>query len=151
MLLGKHDARLKLFRTREGDRIYDISNGVVEAAIREWAPNGVQLAADTVGDIAFLESLYPIMRRFSHISSAGFYGQDGRIDIQKMRDREMTLHAPAGWTKVRMDATLDLLSLGELETRHLITHRMPASRASEAFDLILNRRDGVLGVVLEWG
>jgi 2-desacetyl-2-hydroxyethyl bacteriochlorophyllide A dehydrogenase len=150
MLLGKHDERLKLFRTHPGDRTLNIGAGSVEVAIREWAPEGVQLAADTVGDIPFLELLYPTMRRFSHISSAGFYGQHGKIDIQKMRDREMTLHAPAGWTKDRMYATLELLSQGALETLHLITHRMPASRSGEAFDLILNRRAGVLGVVLEW-
>jgi len=150
MLLGKHDDRLNLFRTREGDRTHNIAQGSVDAAIGEWAPQGVQLAADTVGDIAFLESLYPAMRRFSHISSAGFYGLNGRIDIQKMRDREMTLHAPAGWTTDRMDATLDLLSQGSLETLPLITHRLPVERAGEAFNTILSRRDNVLGVVLEW-
>jgi 2-desacetyl-2-hydroxyethyl bacteriochlorophyllide A dehydrogenase len=150
MLLGRHDERLKLFRTRAGDRTFRIGDGPAEAAIRDWAPKGVQVAADTVGDIGFLESLYPVMRRFSHISSAGFYGQNGRIDIQKMRDREMTLHAPSGWTSERMNATLDLLSQGELETLPLITHRLPADRAGEAFNLILQRREGVLGVVLDW-
>ena len=90
------------------------------------------------------------MRRFSQISSAGFYGLNGRIDIQLMRSREMTLYAPSGWTTERMDATLALLEQGALKTLRLITHRLPVSRASEAFDLILTKRPGVLGVVLDW-
>ena len=150
MLLGKHDERLALFRMRAGDAVCNIGRDSVLDRIREWAPEGVQLAADTVGNVTFLESLYPTMRRFSQISSAGFHGLNGSIDIQKMRDREMTLHAPAGWTTERMDATLDLLVRGKLETLHLITHQFPAEHAGEAFDLILSRRDGVLGVVLDW-
>ena len=82
--------------------------------------------------------------------SAGFHGHDGRIDIQKMRDFEMTLHAPAGWTSDRMDLTLDLLTHEVITTLHLITHRFSVEKAAEAFELILSRRDGVLGVVLDW-
>jgi threonine dehydrogenase-like Zn-dependent dehydrogenase len=67
-----------------------------------------------------------------------------------MRDRELTLHAPAGWSQARMDATLQLLADGVLTTEHLITHRFPASRAAEAFELILSRSEPFLGVVLDW-
>ena len=62
----------------------------------------------------------------------------------------MTLHAPAGWTKERMDATLELLAQGVLKTLPLITHRFPVHQAADAFDLILSRREPVLGVVLDW-
>ncbi len=150
LLLGKHIGRLALFKRNPGDLALDIAAENVMDAIRTWAPEGVQLAADTVGDIAFLESLYPIMRRFSQISSAGFYGHDGRIDIQQLRNREMTLFAPSGWTTERMNDTLDLLANGALQTLHLITHRLPAAKAAEAFEMILSRRAGVLGVVLDW-
>jgi 3-hydroxyethyl bacteriochlorophyllide a dehydrogenase len=150
MLLGKHQDRLARFECVAGDATLNIANESVVDRIREWAPEGVQLAADTVGNIPFLESLFPLMRHFSQISSAGFYGSNGLIDIQKLRSREMTLHAPAGWTAERMDATLELLARGALKTDHLITHRMPAARAAEAFDMILSRQPGVLGVVLDW-
>lgn len=149
MLLGRHPERLALFRVKTGDLAIEVDDGLLET-IREWAPEGVRLAADTVGDIPFLETLYPVMRRFGQISSAGFYGHEGRIDIQQMRNREMTLYSPSGWTTERMDATLDLLAQGALQPLHLITHRLPAARAGEAFEMILSRREGVLGVVLDW-
>jgi bacteriochlorophyllide a dehydrogenase len=150
LLAGRHDERLRLFAAREYDRTVNVARENLLEAVREFAPEGLQVVADTVGNVATVESLYPHMKRFGHISSAGFYGPHGLIDIQKMRARELTLHAPAGWTKERMDATLDLLARGDLTTKHLITHRFPVARASEAFDLILSRREPVLGVILEW-
>lgn len=152
LLAGRHDERLCLFAAGDNDRVVNARGPqeLLEAA-REWAGREqVQVVADTVGSIATVEALYPAMRRFSHIVSAGFYGHEGKIDIQKMRNREMTLHAPAGWTKPRMDETLDLLARGGLATTHLITHRFPASECATAFDLILSRREPVLGVILDW-
>lgn len=149
LLLGRHPERLALFDLKSGDRAVDGSKDMV-TAVRGWAPEGIQVIADTVGSIDAVEALIPMARHGGHISSAGFYGRNGRIDIQKLRDREMTLHAPAGWSQDRMDATLELIRQGALTTKHLITHRFPASRAGEAFDLVLSRREPVLGVVLDW-
>lgn len=152
LLAGRHDERLALFAAKDGDLALNVrSPEALREAARDWAGRDqIQVVADTVGSIATVEGLYPAMRRFSHIVSAGFYGTEGKIDIQKMRNREMTLHAPAGWTKPRMDATLDLLAGGGLTTTHLITHRFPASECAAAFDLILSRREPVLGVILDW-
>ena len=151
LLVGRHNDRLAKFVLRDGDAIINTRETDLTSAVRAFAPRGVQAICDTVGSLESLETLIPLMRRESHISSAGFYGSNGKIDIQKLRDREITLHAPSGWTKSRMDATFALLTQGVLTTAHLITHRFPAERAAEAFDLILSRADGVLGVVLDWG
>jgi threonine dehydrogenase-like Zn-dependent dehydrogenase len=97
-----------------------------------------------------IEALYPTLRRGGHLVSAGFHGTRGQIDIQPLRGKELTLHAPAGWTRERMDATLALLAEGALQTLPLITHHFPAARAAEAFDLILSRREPFLGVLLDW-
>jgi len=150
-VLGKHDERLQLFALGEGDDLIDVSDGSDWVQrVSAWAPDGIQVIADTVGSIATVEALFPLLRHQGHISSAGFYGSNGRIDIQTLRNREATLHAPAGWSKERMDATLALLASGDLNTLHLITHRLPAQRAADAYDMILRRTEHVLGVVLEW-
>lgn len=150
LLIGRHDERLKLLALRDGDRLVNEKCEDVLQSVRDWAPQGVQAVCDTVGTIPLLENLIPLMRHNGHVSSAGFYGPNGRIDIQKLRERELTLHAPSGWSKARMDATLAMLARGELQTRHLISHRFPAAQAGEAFDLILSRPTPALGVVLDW-
>lgn len=151
LMLGKHAERLQLFEARPEDRIVNIQETDVVGSVRDWAGRSVQVVADTVGSISTMLSLFPTMRRFSQLVSAGFYGHAGKIDIQKMRDYEMTLWTPAGWTGERMDRTLELLQQGVLKTLPLITHRFPAEQAAEAFDLILSRREPVLGVILDWG
>lgn len=147
LMVGKHDARLRLFS--QGTTL-NIRQGNLLADARDFAPQGVQVVADTVGDLAATLALLPLMKRDSHISSAGFYGEGGKLDIQLLRNQEITLHAPAGWTKPRMAQTLSLLAAGALQTRSLITHRFAKEDAVEAYKLIFERCDDVLGVILEW-
>jgi 2-desacetyl-2-hydroxyethyl bacteriochlorophyllide A dehydrogenase len=149
-LLGRHEERLSRFSTNDGDLLVNEREQDTEDVLREWAPNGVNIIVDTVGSIPTVESLFPLLQHNGHIVSAGFYGTEGAIDIQRLRHREATLHTPAGWTRTRMDATLGLLAQGVLQTEHLITHRFPATECAAAFDLILSRREPVLGVVLDW-
>jgi threonine dehydrogenase-like Zn-dependent dehydrogenase len=82
--------------------------------------------------------------------SAGFLGDTGTIDIQKLRGQEITLHTPSGWTGPRMEATIAAISEGWLRTSPLITHRFRAEQAAEAWSFIRGNKSGCLGVVLEW-
>ncbi len=149
LLLGRHDDRLARFVRGETARVATPDHA--RAAVRAFAgENATAIVADTVGERATIEALLPTLRHNGHIVSAGFFGHDGRIDIQALRSRELTLHAPAGWNRARMDATLALLADGALATLPLITHRFPVARAAEAYSAILEKQNGVLGVVLDW-
>ena len=150
MLLGRHDERLALFAQRQGDRCVNVAREDPQAVARDWASEGIQAVVDTVGSVPAIAAWYGQLRRFGHIVSAGFHGTAGLIDIQELRNQELTLHAPAGWTQERMNETLALVAQGVLTTKHLITHRFPVSAAQAAFELILRRPEPVLGVVLDW-
>jgi len=150
MLAGKHDARLSRFAASTQDCTVNITRDAPVQAARAWAPQGLQAVIDTVGSVSSLESFFPLMRRDGHLVSAGFHGAAGNIDIQHLRKRELTLHAPSGWTRPRMDATLALVGRGILQTEPLITHHFPVAQAGEAFEMILARREPFLGVILDW-
>jgi 2-desacetyl-2-hydroxyethyl bacteriochlorophyllide A dehydrogenase len=150
LLAGRHAERLARFVPRKGDALVNILEEDLTGFSRAWAPEGVQVAVDTVGSVPAIEALYPALRRDAHLVSAGFYGPRGHIDIQPMRALELTLHTPAGWTRDRMSRTLELLAAGALQAEPLITHRFPAERAAEAYELVLKRPEPVLGVVLNW-
>ena len=150
ILAGKHDDRLALFAP--GERRYTL-NGTrqdLAAAVREIAPEGVHVLVDTVGSVATIMACHPLMRYNGHIVSAGFNAMNSTIDLQKLRFGELTLHSPSGWERRRMDDTLALITSGHLQTEKLITHRFPAERAPEAWDLILKRDAPVLGIILTW-
>ena len=107
------------------------------------------VAVDTVGSIEVLEQLTAIMPRFGHLVSAGFYGSDDRLALQPPRYGEHTIHLVSGWTRERMNETLELLAVGGLKASHLLTHRFPAEQAARAWDLIEAKSDDVLGIILD--
>jgi len=149
-LLGRHDVRLQKFAARPMDLLINTKQQDAFSTLQKWAPQGLQVVVDTVGALADLKVLLPQMRANGHLVSAGFYGENGLINIQPLRTGEQTLHAPSGWNRKRMDATLELMAQGVLQTEHLITHRFPIEQAVAAYDLILSRREPVLGIVLDW-
>jgi bacteriochlorophyllide a dehydrogenase len=162
ILAGKHEERLALFPVGERRHTLNVS-GLLPAAdgvaaprealpdtIRKAVPDGIDILVDTVGTVPTILACLSLMRHNGHIVSAGFHGTDSMLDIQRLRFGEQTLHSPSGWLPQRMDETLALIAEGHLETEPLITHRFPVERAADAWRLILERSEPVLGVLLEW-
>ena len=148
MLAGRHNQRLEHF-SAPGCQLINSTQIDLRAAAAERAKQGIQVLIDTVDSVATIEQLLPDMRHDGHIVSAGFHGSNGTIDIQRLRGRELTLHAPSGWRGQRMEATRTLIAQGALQTIPLITHHFPITAAAEAFDIALNDRRS-LGVILDW-
>lgn len=145
-VLGRHTGRLRCLP----DGVEAVNVRAVKLADWMAAAPPVHVVVDTVGDLAAVRALLPLMRRDSHIVSAGFYGPHGLIDIQELRDKEITLHCPAGWTRPRVDRTIEAIAQGKLLTEPLITHRFAARDAADAWDLIRDRSRPSLGVILDW-
>ena len=150
VLVGRHAERLRLFgngplrcavNTQEQDWVQ---------VVRERFPAGVQVAVDTVGSTAVVEQVMGVMKRYGHIVSAGFYGTQDQIAIQPLRNRELSLDLVSGWSQARMDATLALIAAGHLQTLPLITHHFPVTQAADAWRLIAQKGEAVLGVILDW-
>jgi len=150
ILAGRHDDRLALFAGDERRQRVNTRQQDLVSAVSKRAPEGLQVLVDTVGSLSTVLACHPLMRHDGHIVSAGFNGADSLIDIQKLRFGELTLHSPSGWQQQRMDKTLELIAAGHLETEKLITHRFPVERAADAWKLILERTEPVLGVLLTW-
>ncbi len=150
LLVGRHADRLQKFATGPQRGTVNMHDTDWLTVVRERYPTGVQIAVDTVGSTAVVEELMSVMRRGGHIVSAGFYGTADQIALQPLRNRELSLDMVSGWSKERMDATLALIATGDLQTLPLITHHFPVQQAAEAWRLIQQKDEGVLGVILEW-
>lgn len=147
VVLGRHDARLA-----------HLPSGIARVNTRRVSLDealstceGVHVVVDTVGDMNTFGQLRRFMVRDSHLVSAGFLGDRGTVDIQSLREQEITLHTPSGWTKKRMDETRSAIEAGWLLTSPLVTHRFPVNQAKAAWDLIQAAKASVLGVLLDWG
>ncbi|MCC3375277.1 hypothetical protein [Cohnella sp. REN36] len=144
-LLGRHDGRLGL--AEAPIRTVNVRRTPADSAFRGEA---IAVVVDTVGAMDQVRELQQLMKRDSHLVSAGYLGTEGIVDIQKLREQEITLHTPSGWTKRRMDATLEAIRDGWLKTAPLITHRFPADEAEKAWELIRGGSEACLGVLLDW-
>ncbi|MCC7495371.1 MAG: zinc-binding dehydrogenase [Fimbriimonadaceae bacterium] len=149
LLLGRHDSRLARLAQRAGDRAVNTHREDAVAAVTAWAGQQVQAVVDTVGTNDLLLALFWQLRRRGHLVSAGYLGERGAFDIQELRKREASLHAPSGWTRERLEETLAWVHSGRLTTLDLVTHRFPAAAAAAAWEAINTDRD-TLGVLLDW-
>jgi 2-desacetyl-2-hydroxyethyl bacteriochlorophyllide A dehydrogenase len=147
MLIGRHEDRLKRFN--QGECVNAKMTNWVEAALVRFGKT-VQVVVDTVGSVEAVQSAYPLMRKYGHIVSAGFYGTEDQLPLQPPRYGELSIDLVSGWEQDRMDKTLDLIAKGTLKTEELVTHRFPVARAAEAWALIESKSEPVLGVILEW-
>ncbi|WP_138755530.1 zinc-binding dehydrogenase [Paenibacillus sinopodophylli] len=147
IVLGRHHDRLNLLP--EGIRKVNTKVSSIEEALQD-VRDTFSIIVDTVGSLATVTELISFAQYGCHLVSAGFLGEDGRIDIQMLRTKKVTLHCPSGWSQEDMDETLRGITEGWLQTSSLITHRFPVEQAKEAWDLILDSKQAKLGVVLDW-
>ncbi len=150
VMTGRHASRLQTFRAggwgetvlvREG-------SGAPEVAAQSRAP--IAVLVDTIGDTTLYDAYLPHLLHGGTIVSAGFYGTADTIALQRYRYRELAFDLVAGLTRERLDATMEWIREGKLDTLGLITHRFPVEQAAGAWDLIGSKREHVLGVVLDW-
>lgn len=150
VLVGRHDDRLEKFARKPYRHIVNAKNTDWKDAVRDLLPQGIKTGVDTIGSIAVMEDLMGVLDRFGHLVSAGFYGTEDRMALQPPRYSELSLDLVSGWTRARMDNTLRLIAAGHLEMLPLITHHFPVSQAAEAWRLIEEKPEPVLGVILDW-
>jgi len=150
MMVGRHDDRLAKLQIFPGGHTVNARKRDWISAIRTTFGDRVVIGVDTVGSIEIMNQLGNLLSRFGHLVSAGFYGPDDRLPLQPPRYGEHTIHLVSGWTRERMDATIDAIVAGGLKAKHLLTHRFPVEKASDAWNLIESKTEPVLGVLLDW-
>lgn len=150
VMTGRHESRLAAFRAGGGGETLLVPAGSGVAGLKKLTDAPVQVLVDTVGDTSYYAEYLPVMAHGGTVVSAGFYGTEDKIELQRYRFRELAFDLVAGITRERLDTTMEWIRTGRLKTFPLITHRFPVARAAEAWVLIESKREHVLGVVLDW-
>jgi 2-desacetyl-2-hydroxyethyl bacteriochlorophyllide A dehydrogenase len=125
---------------------------------------GPDVAIELSGRYAALHEAMRCVAVGGTVVAAGFYVGDAGSDLrlgEEFHHNRLTLvgsmsgwgapHREPGWDRRRLRTTaLDLLTRGRLEVDELITHRIPFERAAEAYELIDERPEETLRVVLTY-
>ena len=129
----------------------DVRETSLAEVARQEAPEGFDIVADSIGTAQSVEQLLGLVRRDGHLVLNGYYREgEHLLSIQQLHGREVTAHAPAGWTRQRLVDTLGLIQEDALHVRELMTHLLPVEKASEAYHLVLNKPEAFLGICLKW-
>ncbi len=151
ILCGRRPARLALGARYSADAVVDTRDRDARTAVRRIAPAGVDVVVDT-GSVPDLALFLDILReRDGQIVLSSFYTDGLLVDADALQRREIALLTNSGWTRPRLEATLDLMARGDIQVEPLITHRFPYQEAPRAWQLIEARDPAVLGVAFMWG
>lgn len=122
-------------------------NGPVTTAAQICRKRGRVIVVGAVGMTLPREPFYMKEIDFRLSTSYG----PGRYDPDYEEGGKDYPIAYVRWTEQRnMQAFLDLIKTGRVDTRALTTHNFPIDKAAEAYDLILENREPYLGITLEY-
>lgn len=152
-LVGRHDFRLGMFARNPNDLALNAHDAQWLEKAREWAGGEFGIVVDTVGNETNFDlnvQLLGMIAHDGHYVTAGHEGSRAFMDLKLFIQREITLHCPCGWSRPRLEQTLAWIHTGRIKTMPLITDRLPASEAAQAWERIFEHKDKTLGVILEW-
>ncbi len=104
---------------------------------------------DASGDAALLDNLIARLAPGGEIVLAGFYEQAIAFAFAPAFQREVHLRIAAQWQPNDLAAVCELAGSGRLALDGLVTHRMDASRADEAYRTAFDD-PACLKMVLDW-
>ena len=156
IICGRRAIRLDLALRYSADAVVNLREQDARAALHALAPDGVDVVVDTTNDPDMPLYLDVLRERDGQIVLSGSYytnyaeGRGLTVDTDALQKREIALLTNQGWTRARLQATLDLMAQGRMRVTPLITHQVSYREAPEAWQLIDNRDPGVLGVAFHW-
>lgn len=151
VLIGHRPERLSIAKQTGIDAIVNGRDpNLAEAVRRETEAESVFAVIDTIqGEAAQARYMDLLPSRGGEIVYAGFSSGDTWANMAHLQQREVTAHFVSGWTRARLEATLDLMASGHLRFRELITHCVPFTVAPEMYASI-QQKQASLGIVLDW-
>lgn len=115
----------------------------------EDARRDYRCLCDVSGDSKLLDTLIARMAPGGEIVLAGFYEAPLAFDFPPAFMREMRLRVAAEFKEPDLQVVKAMLEAGRLSFAGLITHRLPAEQAAEAYSSAFSD-PGCLKMVLDW-
>jgi len=152
ILVGTRDSRLEVGRTLGADVTINTTRESLTDRVKE-ATDGhmVDVVLEAVGKPGVWNDIASIVAPRARIAMTGlFAGEKCSVDFDPIVINNITilgsLGGPAIW-----DEAIDLHQRGKVTAAPLITHRLPLSEFVKGIEIMRNRTDNAIKVVLEPG
>lgn len=152
ILVGHRAERLALAGCFSADLALDSRKDDIVARVHECTGGKpVTAILDTVQKQSAQEQYVPLLENgHGQIVYSGFTPGDTWADMGLLQKHELTTHYVSGWTRARMEATLQLMAEGKLQLRPLITHLVNSADAPAMYRMTLEKSAPFLGITFNW-
>ena len=150
ILVGTREERLAAGRQLGADVTVNIRNEDLVAKIKE-ATNGhmVDVVIEAVGKPPVWDDIASIIAPRARVAMTGlFAGEKCAVDFDPLVINNITILGVLGGPSV-WDEAIDLHERGIITAKPLITHRLPLSEFSKGIEIMRNRTDNAIKIVLE--
>lgn len=150
--VDSNERRLEMAKAMGADVVIDYTQEDPVAKIKALTEGrGADVAIEALGIQETFENCLKSVRPAGVVSSLGVYGDKVTIPLEAFIygigdiDIRTTL-CPGG--KKRLGALMNLVKVGRLDLKQLITHRFALDDIEEAYSLFSNQEDGVIKVAV---
>jgi 2-desacetyl-2-hydroxyethyl bacteriochlorophyllide A dehydrogenase len=152
ILVGHRPDRLALAADHSADHALDERDPRLHALVRDLVRSETVCALiDTVQTEAlqnrYMDLLEPVR---GQIVYSGWSPATPWADMYLLQQREVTTHNVAGWSRPRLEESLELLASGALKALPLVTHHVEPGAVPDMYRMTLERSDPHLGIVVDW-
>ncbi len=120
----------------------------VQAVLEATAGRGVDAVIEATGSEEVYRTMTDIVMKGGTIALVGSGGNEYvPVNIAAARDKELTLCGVFRYENVYQDA-VNLAASGQVDLKKLITHILPVEDIKEAMEMVCQRKDNVIKIVI---
>lgn len=150
--VGHRAERLKIAAAHSADVVINNHDeNVLDVVHQHTGGKPVTVVLDSVQSETAQAEYVPLLQKgVGQIVYCGFTSGTTWADMGDLQRRELTTHFISGWTRPRMEATLQHFADGKMSLKALITHLVPYQQGPDMYHSHLNKSASFLGATLDW-
>ncbi len=118
------------------------------AEVQRHFPGGADVVVEASGFAENLPMCLEMVREPGRILLQGWYPGDVSFNFQRAHHKRVTVHFPCYLEGE--DVVLTMIEREQLHIEPLITHILPSYQAPEAFRLVVEEPESIMGMLLDW-
>ena len=144
------DLREKIYSMTDGRGADVAIDAVGMEATRSTFEKVANVLQGEKGTMKVIEMCTEAVRRNGHVSVVGVYASPyDNFPIHRIFDKGLIMQFGQAQTHTYIDQCFEMVLSGKVVLDDIITHRLPLSQASEAYDMFKHKTDDCVKVVLK--
>ncbi len=112
--------------------------------IKKLTGGGADVAIEAIGKPETMTEAFGTLRRGGRLVVVGFFGKDLTVSAAKIMFFEMEVVGSLGCRPTDYPKLIELVRLGKIKVKELVTNRFPLDQINDAFDLLRSGDENVI-------